>query len=76
MSNELDALMDIDPLELSDQDLDKIIAYQRKARANREAGIKPKKESGPKIDLATLMSTRGVELETETKPKPTGVRRI
>lgn len=55
MANELDLLMDMDPLELSKQDIDKIIEYQRKARANFQAGIKPKKEVGPKKDLSEIL---------------------
>lgn len=48
-SETLDELMSRDPLELTDQDLDKIIAYHRKQRAMAEAGVKvPKpKHSGP-----------------------------
>lgn len=48
--------MDLDPLELSSGDIDAIILYHRRNRANAEAGIKPKKESGPKrtLDLAEL----------------------
>ncbi len=56
MANELDLLMDKDPLELSAQDLDDIIAYQRKARANFEAGVKPKKDTGPKQDLGAVLA--------------------
>lgn len=57
---DLDTLMSQDPLSLSDQDLDRIIAYQRKMRGLREAGVKVKKpkETGaaPKLDLASLMA--------------------
>lgn len=49
MANELDELMDKDPLSLSKQDIDAIIAYQRKARANYESGVKPKKGSGEAV---------------------------
>ena len=42
--SELDELISRDPLELSAQDIDKIIAFQRAARARREAGGKTKKE--------------------------------
>jgi len=52
--NEIDTLMDLDPLELSSQDIDRIIEYQRKARANFEAGVKPKKGEAVKIDLVKL----------------------
>ncbi len=47
MANEIDILMDKDPLELSAQDIDAIIAYQRKMRAQWDSGVKPKKEKGP-----------------------------
>lgn len=53
--NELDVLMNKDPLELSAQDIDGIIAYQRQRRADFEAGVKPKKETGPKADIAGLL---------------------
>lgn len=65
MSNELDRVMDLDPLSLSEQDLEKIVAYERKMQGDFEAGIKPKKsgsEKGP-IDLAALGLLKA-------KPKP------
>lgn len=49
--NEIDRIMSLDPLELSAQDIDKIIDYQRKARMNFEAGVKPSKEKGPKVSI-------------------------
>lgn len=54
---DLDELMNKDPLDLSDQDIDEIIAYQRKMRTQRESGIKVgKANSKPavKLDLAAL----------------------
>lgn len=51
MANEIDELMDLDPLSLSSQNIDDIIAYHRNRRADLEAGHKPKKEIGPKIKL-------------------------
>lgn len=59
MANEIDELMarvSEDPINAPKQDLDAIIAYHRRNRANAEAGIKPKKETGPKqtLDLAAL----------------------
>lgn len=60
--SDLDVLMSQDPLGLSDQDIDRIIAYQRKQRALRAAGVKIKKETGPapKIDLSALMAKPAV----------------
>ena len=54
--NELDRLMSLDPLELSKQDIDIIIAYHRNQRALREKGVKPKKDKGPTstLDLVAL----------------------
>ena len=66
--NDIDSLMAIDPLELSRQDLDRIIAYQRKQRAAREAGVrtkKPKGEAPPAVSIEQLLS--GLP-----KAKPTG----
>lgn len=60
MPNELDALMDLDPCDLSDRDIDTIIAWHRKNRATYEAGGKPKSE-GPKIDLIALGLTKAPE---------------
>lgn len=51
MPNDLDLLMDLDPLNLSAQDLDKIIEYQRKARQNWASGIKPKRGATDKKEL-------------------------
>jgi hypothetical protein len=64
--NDIDSLMAIDPLELSKQDLDRIIAYQRKQRAAREAGVrtkKPRGEAPPVVQLSELLATL---------PKPPG----
>lgn len=63
--SELDELMQRDPLELSAQDIDKIISFQRAARARREAGAKTKKAGAtePKLslDLAKLGLVKAVE---------------
>lgn len=56
--SDLDVLMSLDPLGLSAQDLDRIIAYQRKTRIQREAGVKTKKPKAvaPKMDLSALIA--------------------
>ena len=41
MSTEISELFARDPLHLSDQDLDKIVAREREAQAQHELGIKP-----------------------------------
>jgi hypothetical protein len=66
----LDELMDRNPLELSNQDIDQIIAYQRKQRAalaDSPTRGRAKKETGPgvKVDLAALGLL--------PKPAPVGV---
>lgn len=74
MTNNLDALMDSlgkryadimdnDPLSNTPDDINVIIAYHRKNRANAEAGIKAKKETGPevKIDLIALGMVKAPE---------------
>lgn len=55
--NELDMLMNLDPLELTrdSPELEAIIKVYRNQRANAEAGIKPKKEAGPKLNLDAVM---------------------
>ena len=53
MPNEIDQLMDLDPLELSSKDKDGIIAYYRKQRGAFESGVKPKK-SGEAINIVEL----------------------
>lgn len=65
--NEIDELMDLDPIELSrtPQAIDKIIQHYRNQRAKAAEGLKPKKEI-KKIDLASLGLSR---------PKPT-LRRL
>lgn len=69
MANELDELMDLDPLELSAKDLDSIIAYHRQKRADRADGIKPKRESGPKVGLGDLVKGMIKEPKVEVTVK-------
>src|SRR5258705_55551 len=55
--NDLTALMTLDPLDLTKQDLDKIIAYQRKQRLAREGGAKTKRATSdaPAVDIKALL---------------------
>jgi hypothetical protein len=71
MMNEIDRLMDLDPLELSAQDIDDIIRYQRKMKANFDAGIKSPKEE-KKIDLGALLKASVAQSGTA---QPTVTRR-
>lgn len=56
-ANNIDTLMDLDPLQLTvdGPELDAIIAYHRKARANAAGGVKAKRESGPKVDISEAL---------------------
>lgn len=56
--NTVDMLMDLDPLSLTSTDIDSIIAYHRKARANSTGG-KAKREQGPKVDISEVMKAMG-----------------
>ena len=68
--NTIDTLMDLmdqDPLLLKPRDIDAIITYHRKARARQvEGGARPKRESGPKLDIGGIMS--GLVGEAPAKP--------
>lgn len=70
--NTIDSLMDLDPLSLTTENIDSIIAYHRKNRANAAAGIKPKRESGPKVDISAVVQNM---TQGEDKPAPTKMRR-
>lgn len=57
IGSELDLLMSLDPLNMSDQDIDKIIAYERQARLEFELGVKaPKKDKGVTIDISKVVA--------------------
>lgn len=69
----LDELMNRDPFDYSNADLDEIIAYHRQQRRNLEAGIKPKKEEGPKVSLdAVMASLTQNEVVSVAAPTTTG----
>lgn len=73
MANELDILMDKDPLDLSKRDLDDIISYHRSLRATADAKSKAKPTGpGPKINILELMGKGPVG---EKKPGG-GIRRL
>ena len=65
--HDLDTLMSQDPLSLSAQDLDRIIAYQRKMRAQREAGVrtrKPKESAPTRLDISALLAKPAMQSST------------
>lgn len=55
MSNEIDILMTLDPLDLTKDDVDKIVAYQRKLLTQYNAGIKPEKQAVSSIKGSALL---------------------
>ncbi len=72
LGSELDLLMSLDPLEMSEQDIDKIIAYERQARLEFELGVKaPKKDKGVTIDIGKVVAalTPGVQQPSISRRK-------
>jgi hypothetical protein len=82
--SELDELMSRDPLDLSEQDVDKIIAVQRQARAAREApaGGRRRKsdlvehDNAKPIDLAALGLLKPKAAPTAPTSSGSGFRRM
>src|SRR5258706_532234 len=68
--NDIDELMAFDPLGLSKQNLDRIIAYQRKNRALREQGVRPKKSRGEAAPAVQLMLARIKDWDPDPTLKP------
>ena len=71
--NTIDALMDLDPLSLTSENIDNIIAHHRKARASAAGGKKSRREDGPKIDISEVMA--GLTGEPAKAAVPTVRRR-
>lgn len=72
MTNRLDELMariEEDPSLASPGDIDEVIAQQRKARANRELGIKPAKGDGNQVSAGELLKKIGMA------PEPVVIKR-
>ena len=69
---DLTALMSLDPLNLTRQDLDRIIAYQRKQRVAREGGAKTKKATGeaPAVDIKALLGKIAKPAVAKATPAP------
>jgi hypothetical protein len=61
MANELDELMDRDPLSLSDADLDAIIDFHRKQRSRRASGEKPAKPVSATVDISHIINKKVAE---------------
>lgn len=74
--SELDELMSRDPLTMTKDDIDSIIAYQRQARAQREApagGRKNLKDmTGQSLDLSALGLIKIKDTPAPTAPTSGG----
>lgn len=59
LPQDLNTILSLDPMDLTRQDRDVIVAYQRKHRAQLASGVKTKKakESGPTINIKELMGS-------------------
>jgi len=55
MANEIDLLMTLNPLDLTVEDIDKLVQYQRRMRMRSEAGIKPEKQSLEAVKGSALL---------------------
>lgn len=53
--NDINLLMDQDPLNLSNQDIETIVAYHRAQRGAFDQGQQPKKKAEPQVDLSSVM---------------------
>ena len=70
MSRTIDEIMDLDPLELTPEDIDMVIINHRNHRAHMEGGGKVEKEKGPKIAIS--LADLGL---VKAKPEAPPIRR-
>jgi hypothetical protein len=70
--SDLDELMSRDPIDLSAQDIDAIIAFHRAQRARKASGEKPAKTASASVDISSITK----KLINESKPKVVCDRRI
>ena len=72
-TNDLDELMFRDPVDLTKQDIDRIIDYHRAQRARRASGERPTKPSAAVgLDISDITN----KLVTAAKPEVKITRRI
>lgn len=64
--DDLDRLMNEDPLNLSAQDIDDIIAHHRRLRARRASGEKTAK---PSVDISSIVTKLTGKAETKNLVK-------
>lgn len=53
--NDINLLMDKDPLDLKNTDIEDLIAYHRAQRGAFDQGQQPKKKAEPQVDLSSVM---------------------
>lgn len=53
--NDINTLMDMDPLSLKNSDIETIIAYHRQQRGAFDQGQQPKKKVEHQVDLSTIV---------------------
>lgn len=70
--SEIDDLMSRDPLNLTNQDLDKLIEYHREQRRRRASGERPRKPSEPTADISQIAKA----IIQQSKPATNLRRRI
>lgn len=70
--SDLDELMTRNPLELSSDDIAKIVEHHRNQRARRAAGEKPVKSNSSHIDISSITQ----KLVSEARPKLNIERKI
>ena len=76
MANEIDFIMDLDPLGLTEQHLDKLVKYHRQLMGTADDKGKVRKPSPPeyKPEPSSLLKMLGMSKKEE--PKPSKLRRI
>lgn len=56
MSSDIDELMNRDPLDLKNEDIETIIRYHRQQRGAFDQGKKPEKKEEHTVDLSSVMA--------------------
>lgn len=69
--NTLDALMDLDPLDLSDQQIDEVVKFLRQQRMMVQHGVTPKKakKAGEITDLSSVISALTLTVPEEKEER-------
>jgi len=70
--NDINRLMDLDPLDLKNEDIEALISYYRQQRGAFDAGHQPKKKAeAPVVDTSSMMKA----LKASAPVEPTITRR-